>query len=264
MSELAWIRALAGDTDIHVASPLPGIGGDELMQATEMREGLPQYIAMFAHVPGAHPSEEADLTEGFRRLGNIAADLHDHAERWARPGWFDRFSWDEAAILGSRPIWGRWQDAPNMSEDMRATIARAETILLRRLRAFGRSSARFGLIHADMRLANLIESDAGTTVIDFDDCGFGWYLYDLAAALSFMETDPRVPELISAWTEGYCATRDLPAEDRSEIESFVLLRRLALLAWIGSHIEAPEPQAMAPHFAAGTAELAELYLGRFG
>lgn len=46
----------------------------------------------------------------------------------------------------------------------------------------------------------------------------------------------------------------------AEIDTFVIMRRMALLAWIGSHIEAPEPQAMAPHFAADTARLAKVWL----
>ena len=43
-----------------------------------------------------------------------------------------------------------------------------------------------------------------------------------------------------------------------------MLRRMALLAWIGSHIEAPEPQELAPDFARVTAELGEEYLSNFG
>ncbi|WVM92198.1 phosphotransferase [Halopseudomonas pachastrellae] len=44
------------------------------------------------------------------------------------------------------------------------------------------------MIHADLRLTNLLRHQQQTRVIDFDDCGQGWYLHDLAAALSFEET----------------------------------------------------------------------------
>jgi Ser/Thr protein kinase RdoA (MazF antagonist) len=54
--------------------------------------------------------------------------------------------------------------------------------------------------------------------------------------------------------------RALPAEDEAEIDTMIMLRRMALLAWIGSHIEAPEPQALAPHFARTTAKLGQAYL----
>ena len=39
-----------------------------------------------------------------------------------------------------------------------------------------------------------------------------------------------------------------------------MLRRLALLAWIGSHIEVDTAKELAPTFAPVTAELAEVYL----
>ena len=114
-----------------------------------------------------------------------------------------------------------------------------------------------------MRLANLLIDGAETRVIDFDDCGFGWFLYDFAAAISFIETDPRIPDLKQAWLKGYRSIRPLSSDEEDEIDTFIMLRRMALLAWIGSHIEAPEPKALAPHFAEGTAAFGERYLTRF-
>jgi Ser/Thr protein kinase RdoA (MazF antagonist) len=111
-----------------------------------------------------------------------------------------------------------------------------------------------------MRLANLLTDRSGTRLIDFDDCGFGWFLYDFATGISFMEDDPRVPALKAAWMRGYEKVSPLTEADRNEIDTFVMLRRMALLAWIGSHIEAPEPQALAPDFARVTAELGAAWL----
>ena len=34
------------------------------------------------------------------------------------------------------------------------------------------------------------------SVIDFDDCGFSWYLYDVGTSVSFFEHEPHVPELV--------------------------------------------------------------------
>ena len=165
---------------------------------------------------------------------------------------------------GYRPgaTWGDWRAAPNLTPANRVTIEAAEQALRGRLAAYGKGSARYGLIHGDMRLANLIIQDGAPRLIDFDDCGFGWFMYDFAAAISFIEDDQRVPELKSAWLNGYRVVRALPAEDEAEIDTMIMLRRLALLAWIGSHIEAPEPQALAPDFARVTAELGRAWLAR--
>jgi Ser/Thr protein kinase RdoA (MazF antagonist) len=108
----------------------------------------------------------------------------------------------------------------------------------------------------------LLVAGDGTRLIDFDDCGWGWFLYDFAAAISFIEDDPRIPDLKAAWVRGYRSVRTLSAEEEAEIDTFVMLRRMALLAWIGSHIEAPEPQELAPGFAATTARLGQAWMDR--
>jgi len=142
-------------------------------------------------------------------------------------------------------------------------LEKAEALVCQRLAAFGKGADRYGLIHADMRLANLLIEGETTCLIDFDDCGTGWLLYDFATGISFMEDHPQVPALRKAWVKGYRQVRALSDEDEAEIDTVVMLRRMALLAWIGSHIEAPEPQALAPHFAAGTVKLATAYLEKF-
>ena len=81
---------------------------------------------------------------------------------------------------------------------------------------------RFGLIHADMRLANLLVDGERTVLLDFDDSGFGWFLYDLAASLSFYETSPQVPALIRAWLTGYLEVRALKPEDIRMIDAMIL------------------------------------------
>lgn len=139
-------------------------------------------------------------------------------------------------------------------------LERIEARVCERLEVFGAREDRYGLIHTDMRLANLLIGPNGTRLIDFDDCGFGWFLYDFAAGISFMANDRRVPALKEAWVRGYEKIRKLSNPEKAEIDTFVMLRRMALLAWIGSHIEAPEPQALAPDFARVTARLGALYL----
>jgi Ser/Thr protein kinase RdoA (MazF antagonist) len=122
----------------------------------------------------------------------------------------------------------------------------------------------FGLVHADLRLANLLVDGTGDdrtiTVIDFDDCGFGWYFYDFGTAVSFFEDDPAVPEWQDAWAAGYRTRRPLPASDEAMLPSFVLLRRLLLLAWMGTHSHSKESQAMSISYAQGSCALAERYL----
>ena len=98
-------------------------------------------------------------------------------------------------------------------------------------------------------------------VIDFDDAGFAWFMYDFATTISFMEDHPRVPELRAAWLDGYRAVAPLDAAEEAVLDTFVMLRRLLLVAWIGSHHTfATEAAELGAGFTAGTCALAEQYL----
>ena len=255
-SELAWIGALRAAGAVATAPPLPLCGGDA--PASVAVAGLALHVSAFGFLPGDAPA--AGLVPCFERLGEVTARLHGHARGWRRPGWFRRQRWDWAATLGEAPIWGDWRAAPDLAADGRALIGRAVRRLEARLAAYGTGPERFGLIHADLRLANLLADGERLAVIDFDDCGFGWFIYDFAASVSFLEHDPAVPALMAAWCAGYARVRTLAAADRAMLPDVVLLRRLVLLAWITSRAGSATADALRPGFVAGTLRLVQAYL----
>ena len=264
-SELAWTEALRASGTVVTPKAIPGRDGCLVQVSRGGPASEPRYLAMFEFVGGRNPDEEQPLDEVFEWLGETSGRLHRHASAWERPPRFTRPTWDCDAVFGRNPKWGRWQDAPNVSAGAAKLIARAQDEIERRLGAFGKAASRYGLIHADMRLANLLASRDQTALIDFDDCGFGWHLYDFAASVSFIEDSPQVPALKQAWMTGYRRVRPLSEAEAMELDTFILFRRLALLAWVGSHAgDATEATALAPAFAQGTADLAESYLQRFG
>jgi Ser/Thr protein kinase RdoA (MazF antagonist) len=190
--------------------------------------------------------------------------MHDQARNWTLPDGFTRQVWDHDGALGQRSIWGRWQNGIGMTPAREQLFARLSATIRQRLEKFGRARDRFGLVHADIRLANLLVEDDVTKVIDFDDCGFGWFLYDIGTALSFIEHRPDVPELVAAWLRGYRKVAQLSAADEAEIPTFIMLRRLLLVAWIGSHHETDLAQSMGAAYTTGSCDLAEAYLSKFG
>jgi Ser/Thr protein kinase RdoA (MazF antagonist) len=256
-SELAWLQALRRDEGLLTPAVFTATDGREVVDVTI--GPLTRQTVLFEFLPGTEPPEE-DLAEKFELLGEICGRMHRHSRAWSRPGKFVRFSWDFESCVGQRGRWGRWQDGVGVGREELATLGRAAALMGERLRRFGTGPGRFGLIHADMRLANLLVSGPDIQVIDFDDCGFGWFLFDLGASLSFIEHDPRVPELCDAWQRGYRRVLPLSAEDAAEIPTFILLRRLQLVAWVGSHRFADSALDLGAEFTAGACELAERYL----
>lgn len=253
-SELAWLTALQDLPGLRTTRPIPGAQG----LVTEL-DG--RFLVAFAPIPGQelHPGD--DLARWFAPLGEITARLHLQSRQWTPPKGFTRKRWDVETILGPQPHWGHWRQAQGLDAAGEALLARATKALADKLHAYGTGPDTFGLIHADLRLANLMVDDDRLTAIDFDDCGFGWWAYDLASALSFIETDPRLPTLIAAWVSGYTRIAPLLTEDRAMIPSLIFLRRVLLTAWLSTRADSDTAQVLGgPAYTKGTLDLADRYL----
>ena len=260
-SELEWVDALREDGAVDTCVAVAARGGERVVEVAVHGLGV-RNVVLFEWLPGAAPDPEGGaVIAGFRTLGAVSARMHAHTRAWQPPPGFDRPAWDYERTLGAGGHWGAWQDGLGMGREERRLLDRLDAVIAARLEAYGQSSDRFGLVHADIRLANLLVDDGHVYVIDFDDAGFAWFMYDFATTISFMEDHPRVPELRDAWLEGYRSVAPLDAADEAELDTFVMLRRLLLVAWIGSHHTfATEAAELGSAFTAGTCALAERYL----
>ncbi|WP_137109546.1 phosphotransferase enzyme family protein [Rhodobacter sp. SY28-1] len=253
-SELAWLTALQDLPGLNVVRPVAGAQG--LVTQVDHR-----FVVAFAPITGQELQPGDDLARWFAPLGEITARLHLQSRQWTPPAGFTRKRWDVETILGPNPHWGDWRQAQGLEARGEALLTRATELLGAKLHAYGTGPETFGLIHADLRLANLMVDGDRLTAIDFDDCGFGWWAYDLASALSFIETDPRLPDLIAAWVEGYTRIAPLRAEDRAMIPSLIFLRRVLLTAWLATRADSDTAQGFGgPAYTHGTLDLAERYL----
>ncbi len=263
MSELAWMNAIGEESESLVPGVIPTTGGSHVLQLTRDAPLDPCYCVLFSYAPGREPAEE-ELAKWFPELGAITARLHQHARSWTQPSWFRRPRWDVSTTLGDRPHWGPWQSSVTDADELKQ-LERLAEVVTERLRAFGDVAERFGLVHADLRLANLLVDGDRIAVIDFEDCGLSWYLYDLACALTFNEGRADVGELIAAWVDGYRQVEHLSAEDEKEIDTFLMLRRLMLTAYAGlRHDTELAAEMRASGYNAETCTIAEPYLRRFG
>jgi Ser/Thr protein kinase RdoA (MazF antagonist) len=261
-SELAWMDALRSEAGVRTPRVLLAPGGQRILTMADDETGEPRHCVRFEHLAGTEPADD-DVTH-FAQLGELTARMHRHARQWQRPGWFTRFHWDYDAAFGARPRWGRWQDGTGVGPAEREVLGRLDRVLRARLAAFGTGPDRYGLVHADTRLANLLVDGGRVSVIDFDDSGFSWYLYDAGTSVSFFEHQPHVPALVDSWLSGYRRILPLPPEDEAEIWTFIMFRRLLLVAWIGSHQAADIARELGAGYTRDSCDLAERYLSRAG
>ncbi|MGO0790919.1 phosphotransferase enzyme family protein [Herbaspirillum seropedicae] len=260
-SELDWMTAL-NDAGIATPQPLRTLDGESLIQVETAAAGK-RMIATFAWVEGDFP-DEGNLPPSLQKLGELSARMHRQSRQWQRPSYFERHTWSLDDTVGENGRWGRWRDAPWLDREQVNVLERARDLMSLRLASFGMSPDKYGLIHADLRIANLLVKGPRTTIIDFDDCGIGWFLHDMATALSFIEHRPDRRELMLRWAEGYSRHGALTQADIEEFPTFLMQRRLQLLAWMASHSETELAQSLGESWVAGTAELATDYLHQMG
>ena len=260
LSELYWADALSKAEGIRTPKAIKNQHGALVTKIDDEFTDAPRYCVLFEFLPGSE-AIPGNAVLGYETLGGLTAKMHRHARSWSPPEWFTRFSWNFDAAFGATSRWGRWQDGIGVNKDELELLTRLQVVLDRRLLKYGSNSDKYGLIHADMRLSNLLWSNFDdVAVIDFDDCGKSWFLYDLGSALSFIEDDPMVEEYINAWLSGYRTITAIDEKDEAEVWTFVLFRRLLLLAWIGSHQGAEIARELGPTFTAGTCALADNFL----
>jgi Ser/Thr protein kinase RdoA (MazF antagonist) len=257
-SELAWLTALNHERVIDTLTPVLQANGDLVGSIDDA--GTARHVVAFKFLPGEEPDEASGLAGWFQELGAITARLHGHAKTWERPRGFARKTWNFETMLGSKPLWGDWRDGLGLTYEGRLVLEETADLLRRQLDAYGSGPDKFGLVHADLRLSNLIIDGERLCVIDFDDCGFSWYLYDFAAAISFIEHEPYIPELLDSWIAGYRTVAPLSDDEAEIIPVFIMLRRMLLTAWIASHSETPIAQQLGEDYTHGTVALARAFL----
>ena len=228
-SEIRWMQSL---NEAGVATPavIPGRDGD-ILQLIPHRDGSVRAAVAFTWVEG-RPLPEVDSLGAWKQLGEIMAQVHEHGRRWRKPQGFVRPAWDLEALVGDSPRWGD-PFPPDVwsAEDLRVLQATREAVR-ERLHALGQSEERYGLIHADLGFENvLVRSDGSTVVIDFDDSGPSWYIYELASALYPFEDESGFAGREKALVAGYRSVGSLPDEHVQELPTLLMARRLATLGW---------------------------------
>lgn len=162
------------------------------------------------------------------------ARMHNHAQTWERPGGFVRMRWDWETFFGDTMEYGGvnaadvWNLIP---DDLRRRFDRVASTMERLMTSLGDGPEMVGLIHADLHLDNALFAHDDIRLIDFDDCGFGYWLYDIAVALWELRHRPDYQSFRIALIEGYTRYRALPTDQLVHLDDFIATREVAFGLW---------------------------------
>jgi Ser/Thr protein kinase RdoA (MazF antagonist) len=243
-SELQWMTALreAGiatpaviptpDGDIFVRAHVPGVPHEHQCDLLSWVNGTPLGSAE----QRSFSAEEA-VARTYLAAGRLAARIHNQATDWVLPRGFERPSWDEAGCLGPEALWGHWSELACLTAEEKTLLADGGRATVETLGRFGKAPDRYGLVHSDLVPDNLLDDGVETAIIDFDDCGFGWHLWEMATGVYWHLGGDSYQPALNAFVQGYREHRALPAEHLALLPVFLFVRGLVYLGWIHTRRE---------------------------
>jgi Ser/Thr protein kinase RdoA (MazF antagonist) len=231
-AELWWCGELA-KAGLPIPMAIPALDGRLLIPLEDGRHAsaihwIEGEALGEAGLPFTRPT--AEILPLYHALGALLARLHRVTDGLTLPQGFTRPLWDRDGLVGETPFWGRFWDHPAASPDQRRVLVRARDALRERLKG-----GAIGLIHADVLRENVLVNGVSVSLIDFDDSGWGFRLYDLGTALVQTVYHPEQPALREALMAGYGTT------DLAMVETFTMARSMASVGWTMPRLAPDDP-----------------------
>lgn len=224
---LAWLSAQG----VRVVRPTPALSGDLVITAGANTG--PMHGVVFEALPGEiRDLDDLDLA-GIERWGETVGHLHATMQRapaeLRRPaGWASALAW-----LARKPA------------GVPEAVVREGMCQREFLASQPRTPDRYGLLHTDLELDNLLWSGDEVAVLDFDEFGEGWFLLDIAKALTdVLEAgDGLDSPCVQAFVAGYRQHQPLSDEDIQLIPRFLEITKLRMYCVLAQALDMKSEEA---------------------
>ena len=238
--EVAWLDALAGEADIRVPGVRRTLDGKAVVSVSIPEKGRTFPVTVVDWLPG-QPIGGQKGSHHFEELGRMTAVLHRHARTWRLPVGFDRPTYDRRSVFGE-VVPDRIAEVVGAvsGKVVNEALAALERQLQEVQEVLGTGTDVFGLVHGDLSFGNVLFDGERASPIDFDDCGFGYYLHDLAVPLAGAFGSQGFAERYHAFLRGYRQVSPLPCDLLVHVPVFVGLRSAQLILDYAGTVPWPE------------------------
>jgi Ser/Thr protein kinase RdoA (MazF antagonist) len=242
LEELQWLEKLSAQGTVKVPAPVRSNDGHlvELIGSPLVTED--RHCCLFQWIDGRFINKSIGVPH-LSQLGRVIGELQAST---VEVSVVHRRYWDAEGLVGTHPKFGSIDALEGVSSKSQDIISRARELVLRQLRRFEKSfPEKQGLIHADLHFGNLLMTRDGIAVIDFDDCGFGFHVYDLAVNLGVVDFMARrrkeinYSRLKDALIQTYAKRMIWDRNDEAMLPFFMTARKLLMLGWLNSRSENP-------------------------
>lgn len=238
--EFNFLDLLNQHSDNSYQSALKNKTGDYVTQVWDTVSAEPRLCSILSWQEGViRRGSIAD--KHLTLLGTYIAKIHNFSDQYKSQLAFDkRVIWNAENLVGENNIFGSFSPLHNVKgfngkifhQVRKRVYANIETHIKL-------NSDKCGMIHADLHFGNILWQQQNLTAIDFDDCGWGSYLYDLAVPSYYMDDEKAIYHKNLIF-EAYAKIRPLSQKDIEIIEEFILARHILLQAWLYTRRDHPK------------------------
>ncbi|MCM1989246.1 phosphotransferase enzyme family protein [Oceanirhabdus seepicola] len=185
------------------------------------------FVCVFEKVKGVNWNEKPQSDENIFNAGKALGKMHRIVQNTERN--FKREAWDKNQYL---------QIAKEVIPDK--SIHNKLDELISRLNQLPKTKESYGVIHGDYLFCNMLYDGDNITVIDFDECEYNWFIYDIAVYLFYyiLGGDPKNidiepnEKLFKTFMEGYKQENKIDMFWIEKLNEFFRLREFILLSSI--------------------------------
>lgn len=237
LSELEWLRHLSQIAELVVPVGLPDSSGSYILETGSGAGNEPggekhqlSYVTLMRWVEGEHSAGNLP-DEQLHAVGVMLARMHEAGEQFVPSAEFTRPAWGADSF---RKEWDKLEKHHSalVPEAWWKLYQAAAARIPGELEAITPGPGNYGLIHGDLHGGNVVFAEGQPRAIDFGLCGYGYYMYDLAAALLELSTDQR-----RSLIRGYSSARALEPDYERKLECFFIM---IMMGNYSHHISNPD------------------------
>ncbi len=230
-SELIWLVALNREGGLPVPAPI--LTHDCKLVTTISTPGIPngRVVSLMRWLDGRR-YRKGLLPKHLTALGQAVAEMHNFSAGWQPPAEFKRPAWDWDSQLGGslfrHPMEQIVDSIPSKYQQPFQVISREAKQVIE---LFGKGPDAYGLIHADLYPENVLFKGGRALPIDFEDCGYGYWMWDIAIALCEWAWGKDWERRRDAFWNGYSQVRTLPGAQWAQLDLFIAIQLATMVLW---------------------------------
>lgn len=227
-AEVLWLLALRKEIGLQVPEPMPAKDGTYVQKVSIPKKPKPRQILLFKWLDGT-PLYYNLSPVTMELAGSFMARLHNHAKQFTFPegvsrqnnNWDKTWKWMNENYIPSKSL---------TSEDYNLCVTTSKAVL-KKIQEFTQDTD-YGLIHFDLHPWNFLLHQGEIQAIDFDECQYAPFLFDIAVPLSYLTERLDYEILKAGFLKGYSKERLLPPDHESGLELYMTVCHLNMIAWI--------------------------------